>query len=84
MPLKSFESHQTTHLTFVLGKDLTLLMEFFSFFSFQEIHLILKAVLDKCHESLLKAVKTSAASRAEKLDEIREGLLSIQSSGSSS
>ncbi|XP_064283669.1 kinetochore protein Nuf2 [Passer domesticus] len=46
----------------------------------KEIHLILKAVLDKCHESLLKAVKTSAASRAEKIDEIREGLFSIQSS----
>ncbi|XP_023787548.1 kinetochore protein Nuf2 [Cyanistes caeruleus] len=50
----------------------------------KEIQLILKAVLDKCHESLLKAVKTSAASRAEKVNEIREGLLSIQSSGSSS
>ncbi|NWW29674.1 NUF2 protein, partial [Panurus biarmicus] len=49
----------------------------------KEIHLILKAVLDKCHESLLKAVKTSAASRAEKVDEIRGGLFSIQSSGCS-
>ncbi|XP_032923499.1 kinetochore protein Nuf2 [Catharus ustulatus] len=48
----------------------------------KEIQLILKTVLDKYHESLLKAVKTSAASRAEKLDEIRRGLLSIQSSGS--
>ncbi|XP_059334272.1 kinetochore protein Nuf2 [Ammospiza nelsoni] len=46
----------------------------------KEIHLILKAVVDKCHESLLKAVKASAASRAEKIDEIREGLFSIQSS----
>ncbi|OWK60982.1 Kinetochore protein Nuf2 [Lonchura striata] len=50
----------------------------------KEIQLILKAVLDKCHESLLKAVKTSEASRAEKIDEIREGLLSIQSSGDTS
>ncbi|XP_054142076.1 kinetochore protein Nuf2 [Melozone crissalis] len=43
----------------------------------KEIHLILKAVVDKCHESLLKAVKASAASRAEKIDEIREGLFSL-------
>ncbi|KAL2301491.1 hypothetical protein Nmel_010877 [Mimus melanotis] len=50
----------------------------------KEINLILKTVLDKCHESLLKAVKTSAASRAEKLDEIRRGLFSLQSSGSTS
>ncbi|NWT26144.1 NUF2 protein, partial [Cardinalis cardinalis] len=46
----------------------------------KEIRLILKALLDKYHESLLKAVKTSAASRAEKIDEIREGLFSILSS----
>uniref|UniRef100_U3JZT9 NUF2 component of NDC80 kinetochore complex n=1 Tax=Ficedula albicollis TaxID=59894 RepID=U3JZT9_FICAL len=48
----------------------------------KEIQLILKSVLDKYHESLLKAVKTSAASRAEKLAEIRGGLLSMQSSES--
>ncbi|XP_048169433.1 kinetochore protein Nuf2 [Corvus hawaiiensis] len=50
----------------------------------KEIHLIWKAILEKCHESLLKAVKSYAASRAEKVDEIRRGLFSIQSSGSSS
>ncbi|NXU36744.1 NUF2 protein, partial [Drymodes brunneopygia] len=48
----------------------------------KEIHLHLKAVMEKCHESLLKGVKSYAASRAGKVDEIRRELISIQSSES--
>ncbi|KAJ7400027.1 kinetochore protein Nuf2 [Pitangus sulphuratus] len=49
----------------------------------KEIHQILKAALEKCHESLIKTAKSYEASREERIAELKKGLLSIQSSGSS-
>ncbi|XP_051662601.1 kinetochore protein Nuf2 isoform X2 [Manacus candei] len=49
----------------------------------KEIHLSLKAALEKCHESLIKTAKSFEASRKERIAELKKGLLSIQSPGSS-
>ncbi|XP_027514382.1 kinetochore protein Nuf2 isoform X3 [Corapipo altera] len=49
----------------------------------KEIHLSLKVALEKCHESLIKTAKSFEASRKERIAELKTGLLSIQSPGSS-
>ncbi|KAM6065790.1 kinetochore protein Nuf2 [Chlamydotis macqueenii] len=50
----------------------------------KEIYLNLKAGLEKRHESLIKTVKSYAASREDTIAELKKGLLSIQTPGSSS
>ncbi|KAI6064161.1 Kinetochore protein Nuf2 isoform X3 [Aix galericulata] len=50
----------------------------------KEIYLNLKAGLEKRHDSLIKTAKNYAASREDKIAELKKGLLSIQSPGSSS
>lgn len=50
----------------------------------KEIYLNLKAGLEKRHDSLIKTAKNYAASREDKIAELKKGLLSIQSPRSSS
>ncbi|XP_054021431.1 kinetochore protein Nuf2 [Dryobates pubescens] len=50
----------------------------------KEICLNMKATLEKCHESLINAAKSYAASREEKVAELKKGLLRVQTSELSS
>ncbi|KFZ66486.1 Kinetochore protein Nuf2, partial [Podiceps cristatus] len=50
----------------------------------KELCLNLKAGLEKCHDSVIKTAKSYAASREEKIAELKKGLLRVQSPGSSS
>uniref|UniRef100_A0A8C3JP40 Kinetochore protein NUF2 n=1 Tax=Calidris pygmaea TaxID=425635 RepID=A0A8C3JP40_9CHAR len=50
----------------------------------KEIYLNLKAGLEKRHDSLIKMAKSYAASREDKIAELKKGLLKVQSPGSSS
>ncbi|XP_009081645.1 PREDICTED: kinetochore protein Nuf2 [Acanthisitta chloris] len=50
----------------------------------KEIELSLKAALEKRHESLIKIAKSFAATREERIAELKKGLFSIQPPGSSS
>ncbi|XP_062437393.1 kinetochore protein Nuf2 [Rhea pennata] len=50
----------------------------------KEIYLNLKAGLEKRHDSLIKTAKSYAASREDKIAELKKGLLRVQTPGSSS